>query len=439
MYKIDYAPLNQKQIDYITRCQDAWLNVAEGGKRAGKNLINLLAWAACIENHPDKLHLAAGFSISTAKMNILDSNGFGLRFMFDGRSRVGKYNDKEAIYIQCNGGEKVIIFAGGGKISDSALIKGNSFGSAYITEANECHPEFVNEVMSRTLASRDRKIFMDLNPKSPRHWFYTEILDYQMELQQRGENPRFNYEHFTILDNMSISDSQLRETLSTYNKGSIWYKADILGLRTAASGRIYMSYTYKDTAISPEEIHNLQFAELAVGVDVGGTDATAATLTGITKGYDKVVHIDGMYHKQGIDNKMTEEKYARMVVDWLIPWVKIYPQIGTIYADSANKLFRAALKDELVRRGLSRFSVVAFDKSDGILQRIELSEMLLHQGRYKICTRMERWHEAYENAVWSDDYYAKGEWVRVDDGSYPVDCLDSAEYSLYPLKRFLIK
>ena len=192
-------------------------------------------------------------------------------------------------------------------------------------------------------------------------------------------------------------------------------------------------------AISPEDIRQMNFGELAVGVDIGGTDATAATLTGLTRDYSTVVHIDGMYHKQGIDNKMTEELYARMVVDWLIPWVKIYPQIGTIYADSANKLFRTALKNELIRRGLSRFSVVSFDKSDGILERIELSEMLLNQGRYKICSRMEKWHDAYQNAVWSDKEYEKGEWVRVDDGSYPVDCLDSAEYSLYPLKRFLIK
>ena len=124
MYKIDYAPLNQKQIDYIGRSKDSWLNVAEGGKRAGKNLINLLAWAGCIEKHPDKLHLAAGVTIAQAKMNILDSNGFGLRFMFDGRCRTGKYMDKEALYITCNGAEKIVIFAGGGKISDAALIKG---------------------------------------------------------------------------------------------------------------------------------------------------------------------------------------------------------------------------------------------------------------------------------------------------------------------------
>lgn len=439
MYQIEYAPLNQKQIDYIQRTRNCWMNVAEGGKRAGKNIINLIAWAGCIEKHPDKLHLAAGVTIAQAKMNILDSNGFGLRFMFDGRSRVGKYNDKEAIYIQCGGVEKVVIFAGGSKVSDAPLIKGSSFGTVYISEVNECHPDFVKEALSRTLASRDRKIFFDLNPKPPRHWFYTELLDDWMDKWERGEDTRFNYGHFTILDNMSLSDAQIREALNTYNKGSVWYKADILGERTAASGRIYTSYDYDDTAISPEEISKMQFAELTVGVDVGGTDATAATLTGLTMGYDKVVHIDGMYHKQGIDNKMTEEKYARMVVDWLVPWVKVYPQIGTIYADSANKLFRTALKNELVRRGMSRFSVVAFDKSDGILERIELSEMLLNQGRYKINRRMERWHEAYQNAVWSDKEYEKGEWVRVDDGSYPVDCLDSAEYSLYPLKRFLIK
>lgn len=439
MYQIEYAPLNQKQIDYIQKTRDCWMNVAEGGKRAGKNIINLIAWAGCIEKHPDKLHLAAGVTIAQAKMNILDSNGFGLRFMFDGRSRVGKYNDKEAIYIQCGGVEKVVIFAGGSKVSDAPLIKGSSFGTVYISEVNECHPDFVKEALSRTLASRDRKIFFDLNPKPPRHWFYTELLDDWMDKWERGEDPRFNYGHFTILDNMSLSDAQIREALNTYNKGSVWYKADILGERTAASGRIYTSYDYDDTAISPEEISKMQFAELTVGVDVGGTDATAATLTGLTRGYDKVVHIDGMYHRQGIDNKMTEEKYARMVVDWLVPWVKVYPQIGTIYADSANKLFRTALKNELVRRGMSRFSVVAFDKSDGILERIELSEMLLNQGRYKINRRMERWHEAYQNAVWSDKEYEKGEWVRVDDGSYPVDCLDSAEYSLYPLKRFLIK
>ena len=33
--------------------------------------------------------------------------------------------------------------------------------------------------------------------------------------------------------------------------------------------------------------------------------------------------------------------------------------------------------------------------------------------------------------------YEKGEWQRLDDGSFSVDCLDSAEYGFYPYKRWI--
>ena len=144
--------------------------------------------------------------------------------------------------------------------------------------------------------------------------------------------------------------------------------------------------------ISPDEIRKKDFVELAVGVDVGGTDATVATLTGLTRGYEEIVHIDGLYHKQDIDNKMSESMYAQMIVQWLRPWTQVYPKIGTIYVDSANKLFRTGLRNELIRRGMGRYSVMPFNKGDGILQRIELASMLLAQGRYKINSRMKKWN-----------------------------------------------
>lgn len=57
-----YAPFTREQAEYIRRSMRSWLNVAEGGKRAGKNVINLIAWAICLETHPDRLHLCAGVS-----------------------------------------------------------------------------------------------------------------------------------------------------------------------------------------------------------------------------------------------------------------------------------------------------------------------------------------------------------------------------------------
>ena len=153
MSPIPYAPFTEPQSAYIIRSLDSWLNVAEGGKRAGKNVINLVAWAACLETHPDRLHLAAGVSQSSAKLNIIDSDGFGLQWIFAGRCHNGQYMGRDALFIRTSVGEKVVIIAGGNDAGSARLIKGHSYGTAYITEVNECNQTFVFEVMDRTLAS----------------------------------------------------------------------------------------------------------------------------------------------------------------------------------------------------------------------------------------------------------------------------------------------
>lgn len=448
---IPYAPLTIKQSEYVKRCMTCWLNVAEGGKRAGKNILNTMAYGAVLEDHPDRLHLVAGVTLATAKMNVIDSNGFGLKHIFKGRCREGKYEERDALYVQTRTGEKIVICAGGGKANDAARIKGNSYGTVYITEVNECHQSFVQEVFDRTLASTKRQLFFDLNPMSPSHWFYSDILDYQDELKARGENTGYNYEHFTIADNMSLSDAKLREVLLTYDKTSLWYQADILGRRTAASGRIYERYSYKDVVVTPDYIRykefkdkGKRFVQFSIGVDIGGTDATVATLTGFTEGYREAIKLDGYYHKQGKNTSgYTHDKYAKEIVDKIVEWERTYHfyvpfffNSCDIFCESADKLFRQALSNELQRRGIY-ITVNPSYKKDGIVARIRLECILMNQGRLKIMNHLKPWIEAYENAVWDADEKAKGEWVRVDDGSYPVDCLDSGEYGIHPYARYL--
>ncbi|WP_411735016.1 terminase large subunit domain-containing protein [Paenibacillus sp. M2] len=436
---IPYAPFNTKQSEYIRRCQDSWLNVAEGGKRAGKNIINLIAYAMCLEVHPDKLHLVAGVSMAAAKMNAIDSNGFGLQWLFKGRYREGEYKDRAALFIQTKTGEKIVIIAGGGKANNAALIKGNSYGTAYVTEVNECHPSFVKEVIDRTLASTKRQLFFDLNPKPPAHWFYADILDFQDELLKQGENQGYNYAHFTVFDNLSIPDDRLKAMLITYDKSSLWYKSEIKGERTAATGRIYTGYSVKDVIITREQIRAERFIEFSIGIDVGGTDATVATLTGFTPRYGAVMLLDGYYHKQGKESGYTHDRYAKEVVNKIVEWSETYPAFlscAHIFAESADKLFRQALNNELKRRGI-HIPVVPAYKKEGIVDRIRLTNVLINQGRYKIMVHLKHWIEAIENATWDETERQKGEWVRTDDGSYPVDCLDSSEYAVQPFKKRL--
>ena len=165
------APLTKNQKAYYDRCKSSWFNVAEGGKRGGKNVLNTLVFCLLLEYHPDKLHLAAGVSIATAKLNIIDCNGYGLLNYFEGRCREGTYKNRDCLYVQTLTGEKIVLVSGGGKDGDAKLIQGNTYGMAYITEANLCHPTFIKEVFDRTLSSKDRKVFHDLNPKAANHWY----------------------------------------------------------------------------------------------------------------------------------------------------------------------------------------------------------------------------------------------------------------------------
>ena len=236
---INYAPFCKKQVAYLQRCYNNWLNVTEGGKRAGKNVLNIMGWCEVLETHPDKLHLAAGVSVASAKLNIIDSNGFGVKNWFEGRCRAGKYQERDALYIYTAVGEKVILISGGGKEGDERYIKGNTYGTAYVTEVNECAKSFVKEVFDRTLSSANRKIFLDLNPKAPNHWFYVDILDMHKANSEKYPDYGFNYEHFTLHDNFSFTGEKIKELVRTYAKNTVWYIRDILGKRTNAEGIIY--------------------------------------------------------------------------------------------------------------------------------------------------------------------------------------------------------
>jgi PBSX family phage terminase large subunit len=282
------APFTQNQVDYLHRTRTSWYNVAEGGKRGGKNVLQVLAFCMALQNHPNKLHLIAGVSQTTAKLNIVDCDGFGLMNFFDGKCRQGKYNDRSALFVQTKTGEKIILVSGGAKDGDEKYIKGNTYGMAYVTEANECHPNFIQEVFDRTLSSADRKIFHDLNPKAESHWYYTDVLDFHQEKQRRDRNYGYNYGHFTIADNLSIDDEKLRNTLKTYQKGTVWYERDILGRRKTAQGIIFPNFASDQTPyiIKADELPK-RFRSVEAGFDIGGNgSAYAMTCTG--QGYDGI-------------------------------------------------------------------------------------------------------------------------------------------------------
>ena len=53
------APFSERQYQYFLRCLHSWFNVAEGGKRGGKNVLQTLIFCTLLETHKNKIHLGS--------------------------------------------------------------------------------------------------------------------------------------------------------------------------------------------------------------------------------------------------------------------------------------------------------------------------------------------------------------------------------------------
>ena len=306
------APFSENQMRFFWDCFDHWFNVAEGGKRGGKNVLITMAYCTILEKHPSRIHLIAGVSTATARLNILDCDGFGLKNYFEGRCREGVYQNRDCLYIQTSTGEKVVLISGGGKAGDEKLIKGNTYGTAYITEANECSKIFIQEVFDRTLSSPDRKIFHDLNPKAEAHWYYQDVLNFHEEKLKANPKYGLNYGHFTIADNMSISDDQLRAVLSTYDRKSVWYARDILGQRKMAEGLVYPMFSMEKHVVKGVIPYSSRH-RYYVSIDYGTVNPFAAGLWDFDPVSHKAIMIRELYYRGGSANRTDNEGYYRLL------------------------------------------------------------------------------------------------------------------------------
>lgn len=423
---IQYAPFTSEQAEYIRRSQESWLNVLEGGKRASKNVVNLVAWSACLETHPDTLHLAGGVSAAVAKMNIVDSNGFGLEHIFAGRCRRGNFHGRECLYIRTKTGVKVVIIAGGGKSDDARRIKGNSYGSVYVTEANECHQLFVQECIDRTLASGRRQIFFDLNPKSPAHWFYRDILDFQDALCTDGRNPGYNYAHFTIVDNMSLSDAQIRREMVKYDKHSLWYKADILGHREMPSGLIYSMFSEEKNVYDEELDEKTVLGSMRyVSIDYG-TANPCAFLYILYDRENRMVYVDREYYYDG-RSEMRQKTDAEYGDD-----LRLFASPGSIpggvIIDPSALSFRVALR---------RMGYKVRDADNDVLNGIRDVAMLMQSGRLKIHRRCKGLIGELGLYLWDSAAAERGVEQPVKQHDHACDALRYFVRTILNMKRFL--
>lgn len=428
---IKWQPFSRKHQNYIHKALKSKMSVAEGAIRSGKTIDHCIIACMYLEKCPDKIHLASGSTIANAKMNIGDCNGFGLEHLFRGRCRWGKYKDNEALYINTQTGEKIVVFAGGGKSDSYKKILGNSYGLWIATEINQHYDNedsetsFIKVAFGRQVASIQPMVLWDLNPSNPNHKIYKDYIDKYKEDYVGG----YNYQHFTIADNLSITEQRKQEIESQYDKNSVWYRRDILGQRCVAEGLIYSEYADnpQDYEIDENEIKR-DIIRINIGVDFGGNgSATTFVCTGFTKGLQKVVVLRSERHKEELNPEQLNEKFAFFVE----MCYSLYGKVMLVYCDSAEQILIRGLKRITMQRKLP--VEVHNARKNPILDRIKLVLQLMAQNRFKVSKNASTVKNALCEAVWDK----KHEDTRLDDGSTDIDTIDGLEYSIEPLMRDL--
>lgn len=417
-------------------------NIAEGAIRAGKTVDNVFAFAYELKTTKDKLHLATGSTVANAKLNIGDANGFGLEYIFRGQCRWGKYKDNDALFVRgpsTRGKQRIIIFAGGAKADSFKKIRGNSYGMWIATEINLHHDNTIKEAFNRTAAASKRKFFWDLNPDNPNAEIYTEYIDnYERKAKSGKLLGGYNYQHFTIDDNINISEQRRAEIKSQYDATSIWYKRDILGQRCIAEGLIYRIFAenYKMYAWTDALPRNLN---IIIGVDFGGNNsAHSFTATGITPDLKNVIVLtsERISCRKDDGSDIDPDQLGLLFCDFCKRVINVCGNISRVYCDSAEQVLIAGLRTAARKQGLSWLSIQNSLK-DEINNRINLTVQLMAQGRFfYIPDKAESLKSALRTAIWDPKEKTKN--VRLDDGSSDIDSLDSFEYTIEREARRLI-
>ena len=330
--------------------------------------------------------------------------------LFKGRCRWGQYKGNEALIIQTKTGEKIVIFAGGGKADSYKKILGNSYGLWIATEINEHYDcddsrsSFIKVAFGRQLASERPLVLWDLNPSSPADPIYENYIDLYKEQYKGG----YQYQHFTMADNLSISPERQEEIESQYVKGSIWYRRDILGERCIAEGLIYPMYEeakgeahFRLKTDGTSEFYD----EIGLSIDYGTQNAFAAILWGR---YDGVWYAYKNYYYSGRKegHQKTDEDYADDLDLLTEDIVLQYGQRIEVVIDPSA----ASMKATLRKRSRYKVRDADNDVGDGLRE----TATALQKGLIKIHPDLKDFWKEIAGYVW-DNTSGEDRPIKVDD------------------------
>lgn len=400
---IDYLPFSVKQqqcfIDIVgTQHTFVWV---EGGMRGRKNVLAVAGWATYLERSSDEIHLAIGVTVATALTNIIECNGFGLKHIFKGRCKLGKYKENTALFVRMpDNTEKIVIVVGGAKSDSYTRFEGYSIGSVFYDQMELLHLKTIKKSTQRTIAARDRKHIITANTTHPDSEIYTLI---EANWKRTG---RYIFYHFTMWDNPAIDKQRRKEIVSEYDTDSVWFKNDILGERLGLDDLVYdmTNVSFIDSVDEISEDEHIMILDLSV--DTGySNSAFASTVYGFTNNRNVVVADTEYFQPDKKTRKAPSEYCSDLKTQIDTERTKYTRGYDTMIVDSAD----AAIRNQMdFQYGIELGAAKKVDKK----QMIQYVQDLFTLGKVYVLNteRNQVWyreHKRYRTKEDSDDVIKK--------------------------------
>ena len=288
-------------------------------------------------------------------------------------------------------------------------IRGATCAGALCDEANLYPQSFWNQLMAR-MSVEGAQCFCTLNPDSPYHWFYTDIiLNDAIKNKQRW--------HFTLDDNLNLSAEYVESLKQMYT--GLFYRRFILGEWCIAEGAIYDMFNPEIHAKVLKDIVPFRYI---ISCDYGtSTVMTWSKIMVLPDGtFYKVeeYYYDAMKERQQKTDSQFADDFDKFVSDIN------YNDLFAIYCDPSAASWKAELRYR---------QYIVQDADNDVINGIRYVSSLLAAKKYLVSPRCTYTIKEYPSYSWD----AEAQKIGVDKPVKVHDhTCDADRYGLYTYSMF---
>lgn len=405
-----FAPFSEKQQivlswwtkDSIYKDYDAI--ICDGAVRSGKTVSEALSFVMWGMETFDGVNLAlCGKTVGALRRNVVNP----LKQMLKSRKyRVEDGRSEGVIYISRSIKDKdgkirthtnAFYIFGGKDEGSQDLIQGITLAGVFFDEVALMPQSFVNQATARC-SVEGAKFWFSCNPNSPFHWFKKDWIN---QVTER----KILYLHFTMEDNLSLSDKVKERYRSLYT--GVFYKRYILGLWVSADGAVYPMF---DTDIHVLEMRR-NWSRLFVAADFGMQNATTFGLFGYYGPEKRYHQIASYYHNGREEGQLTVKEYVQALKDMLNEQM-VLPDYITV-DPAATPLIVELRKDSYFKR----HNIRIIPSKNRVELGIQVVSYLLNERRLTLDPSCQKDIEEFTTYSWDNDKLDKGkeEVIKIND------------------------